>query len=87
MRLRVIHHNSPFCPILARFMGYYSPFWGPGAISMVVELQVAITCMSSTLLILSDSARLMGYCSPSEVPERFPQLMIPEVRLCVGHQH
>ena len=29
MRLHVIHQHSPFCPILARFMGYYSPFWGP----------------------------------------------------------
>ena len=24
-------------PILERFMGYYSSFWGPRAISMVVE--------------------------------------------------
>ena len=38
-------------------------------------------------LILADLARLMGYCSPFEVLDRFPPLMIPEVRLRVGHQH
>ena len=64
MRLRVIHQHSPFCPILARFMGYYSPFWGSCAISLLVELQGPITCRSSTLAVLADSTRLMGYCSP-----------------------
>ena len=29
VRLRVGHQHSQFWPILARFMGYYSPFWLP----------------------------------------------------------
>ena len=37
VRLRVGHQHSQFWPILACFMDYYSPFWGPKAISMVVE--------------------------------------------------
>ena len=32
VRLRVGHQPSQFWPILARFMDYYSPFWGPKAI-------------------------------------------------------
>jgi hypothetical protein len=34
---------------------YYSPFWGPETISIVVEHQCALTCRSSTLTILADS--------------------------------
>ena len=30
-------------------MDYYSRFWGPEAISIVVELQGVLTCWSSTL--------------------------------------
>ena len=45
---------------LARFMDYYSPFWGPEAISMVVEPQGALTCRSSTLAILADSCPFHG---------------------------
>ena len=44
VRLRLILQHSQFWAILARFMDYYSPFWGPKAISMVVELQGALTC-------------------------------------------
>jgi hypothetical protein len=58
--LRVIHQHSLFWLILARFMGYYSPFWGPGAISMVVEPQGALTYRSSTLTVLADSGPFHG---------------------------
>ena len=55
MRLRVGHEHSQFWLILARFVDYYSPFWGPKLISMVVEPQGALTCWSSTLAVLADS--------------------------------
>ena len=37
VRLRVGHQHSQFWPILARFMDYYSPFWGPEVISTINE--------------------------------------------------
>ena len=60
MRLRVGHQHSQFWMILARFMDYYSPFWGRKAISMVVEPQGALTCRSSTLIVLADSGPFHG---------------------------
>ena len=41
-------------------MDYYSPFWGPKAISIVVEPKGALTCRSSTLAILADSGPFHG---------------------------
>ena len=41
-------------------MDYYSPFWGPEAISTVIEPQGALTCRSSTLAILADSGPFHG---------------------------
>ena len=55
MRLRAGHQHSQFWLILARFMGYYSPFWGPDAIFIVVDPQGALTCRSSALAVLVDS--------------------------------
>ena len=60
VRLRVGHQHSRFWPILARFMDYYSPFWGPEVISIVLEPQGAITCRSSTLTVLTDSGPFRG---------------------------
>ena len=60
VRLRVGHQPSQFWPILARLMDYYSPFWGPEAISTVIEPQGALTCRSSTLAILADSGPFHG---------------------------
>ena len=34
MRLLVDHQHWQFWPILARFMDYYSLFWGPRVLSM-----------------------------------------------------
>ena len=42
MRLRVGHQHSQFSPILTRFVDYYSSFWGPKAISIVVEPKVRL---------------------------------------------
>ena len=41
-------------------MDYYSPFWGHKVISMLVELQGALTCRSSTLEVLADSGPFRG---------------------------
>ena len=54
------HEHSKFWPILARFVEYHSLFWGPEAISMVVEPQGALTCRSSTLIVLADSGPFQG---------------------------
>jgi hypothetical protein len=53
--LRVRRQHSQFWPILTCFVDYYLPFWGPEAISIVVEPQGALTCRSSTLTIFADS--------------------------------
>ena len=42
-------------------MDYYSWIWGTEAILMVVEPQDALMCQSSTLTVLPDSGRFMGY--------------------------
>ena len=55
MRLRVGDQHWQFWPILARFMDYYSLFWGPGVISTINEPWGAFTCRSSTLAVLVDS--------------------------------
>ena len=60
VRLRVGHQPSQFWPILARFMDYYSPFWGPKMISILVEAQGALTCHSSTIAILADAGPFHG---------------------------
>ena len=63
MRLRVGHQHSQFWPSLARFVDYYSLFWGPGVISTIDEPQGALTCRSSTLAVLADSGRFVDYYS------------------------
>ena len=60
VRLRVGYQHSRFWPILAHFMDYYSPFWGPEAISIVVEPQGALMCRSSTLTDLANSGPFRG---------------------------
>ena len=85
--LRAGHQHSQFWPILARFMDYYSPFWGPKAISMVFELTGALTCRSSTITVWADSGPFLGLLLYFGVSESFPRLMNPGMRLRVGHQH
>ena len=60
MRLRVGHQHSQFWPILARFLDYYSQFWGPEAISIVIEPEGALMCRSSTQAVLADSGPFHG---------------------------
>ena len=66
------HQQSQFLPILARFMDYYSLFWRPKAISMVVELQGALTCRSSTITVWADSGPFLGLLLYFGVSESFP---------------
>ena len=127
MRLRVGHQHSQFLPILARFVDYYSLFWGPGVSSTINEPWGAFTFRSSTLAVFIDSDPFYGLlltvlgsqsdfhsCSTLRcdyvsvinthrfgqfwpiswtithcfgVPERFPRLTNPWVRLRFGHQH
>ena len=60
VRLRFGHQHSRFWLILTRFVDYYLPFLGPKAISIVVEPQGALTCRSSSLTVLVDSAPFHG---------------------------
>ena len=60
MRLHVGHQHTKFWPSPARFVDYYSLFWGPGVISMIDEPQGALTCRSSTLAVLADSGPFHG---------------------------
>ena len=60
VRLRVGHQHSQFLPILARFVDYYSLFWGPGVISTINEPWGVFTFRSSALTILADSDPFRG---------------------------
>ena len=55
VRLCVGRQHSQFWPILTRILDYYSLFWGPEEISIVVEPQGALTCRLSTLAVSVDS--------------------------------
>ena len=68
-------------------MEYYSLFWGPKAISMVVEFQGALTCRSSTIIVWADSGPFLGLLLYFGVSESFPRLTNSGVCLRVGHQH
>ena len=52
--------HSQFWPILARFVDYYSLFWGPGVISKINEPWGAFMFWSSTLMVLADSDPFRG---------------------------
>ena len=60
MRLRLGHQHSLFWLILARFVDYYSPFWGPRAITTINDSRGVFTCGSSTLAILAESGPFHG---------------------------
>ena len=60
VRLLVGNQQSQFWPILARFVDYYSLFWGLGVISTIDEPQGTLTFRSSTLAVLADSEPFRG---------------------------
>ena len=53
-------------------MDYYSLFSGPEVISIVVEPQGALTCRSSTLIVLADSGLFLGLLLSYGGPEMTP---------------
>ena len=59
-RLRVGHQHSQIWPILARFVDYYSLFWGLREVSTINEPWGAFTIRSSTLAVLTDSDPFHG---------------------------
>ena len=60
MRLRVGHQHSQLWPILARFVDYYSLFWGPGVISTINEPWCVFMFWSLTLAVLADCDPFRG---------------------------
>ena len=60
MRLRVGHEHLQFWLILARFVDYYSLFWGPGVITTIAEPRGVLTYRSSTLTDLANSGPFRG---------------------------
>ena len=60
VRLRARRQPSQFWRIVTHFVDYYSPFWDPKAISIVIEPQGVLTCRSSTLTDLADSGLFRG---------------------------
>ena len=60
VRLRVGHQHLPFWLILARFVDYYTLFWGPRVSPTIDEPQGALTCLSSTPVVLAGSGPFRG---------------------------
>ena len=60
VRLRVGHQHSHLWPILARFVDYYSLFWGPGVISTINEPWCVFMFRSLTLVVLADCDPFRG---------------------------
>ena len=60
MCLCVGRQDSQPGPILARFVDYYSLFWGPRVISAIGGPCGALMCRSSTLAVLADSGPFLG---------------------------
>ena len=87
MRLGVGHQHLQFWPILARFVYYYSLFWGLGVISMIDEPQGALTCRSSALAIMADSGPFRVLLLTFWGPRSDSMINEPPVHLRVGYQH
>ena len=87
VRLCVRRQHSLFWPILTCFVDHYSSFWGPEAISIVVELQGVLTCWSSTLAVLADSGPFHGLLLIVLGSRSDSMINKPGVHLCFGHQH
>ena len=68
-------------------MDYYSLFWGPIAISIVVETQGVLMCRSLTLTVLADSGPFLGLLHTVLGPEAISIVVEPQVGFCVSHEH
>ena len=80
-------NTRTFWPILARFMDYYSQFWGPGVNSTINEPRSAFSCRSLALTVFVDCDPFCGLLlTVLGVPMRFPWFSNPKVCLRVGRQ-
>mgnify|MGYP005838619297 CR=1 FL=1 len=73
--------------ILARFVDYYSQFWGPVVIFTINELRGAFTCRSSTLTVLADDGPFHGLFLTVWGSRSDSTVNKTRVRLRVAHQH
>ena len=87
MRLRVAHLHSQFWPILARFVDYYSLFWGPGVISTINKPWVRLRFGHQHSRFLSILTRFMDYYSLFWGPGVISTINEFLVRFRFGHQH
>ena len=78
MHLRVGHQHSQFWPILARFMDYYSLFWGPGVISTINEPWVRLRVGHQHSQFWPILARFLDYYSPFWGPEAISTVIEPQ---------
>ena len=72
MRFRFGHQHSQFLPILARFMYYYSLFWGPGVISTINEFWVRFRFGHQHSRFWPILTRFVDYYSPIWGPAAIP---------------
>ena len=63
VRLRVGHQHSQFWPILARFMGYCSPFWLPDRFPRLTNTRVRLRVGQQHSQFWPILARIMDYYS------------------------
>ena len=61
VRLRVGHQHSQFWPILARFMGYCSPFWLPERFPRLMSTRVRLRVGQQLSQFWPILARIMDY--------------------------
>ena len=60
MRLRIGHQHSQFWPILARFVDYYSLFWGPREGFTIYEPRGGVMVLPPTPAVFIDSDPFYG---------------------------
>ena len=78
MRLRVGHQLSQFWPILARFLDYYSLFWGPGVIYTINEPWVRLSFRQQHSLFWQILRRFVDYYSPFLGPKQISIVVEPQ---------
>ena len=78
MRLRAGHQHSQIWPILARFVDYYSLFWGPGVISTINEFWVRFHFGHQHLRFWPILTRFVDYYSPFLGPKAISIVVEPQ---------
>ena len=78
MRVCVDHQHSQFWPILARFVVYYSLFWGPRVISTINEPWVRLCVGYQHSQFWPILAHFLDYYSPFWGPEAISIVVEPQ---------